>query len=53
MEYVEGHTVPDILRDGQAVPIDEAVEITAGVLAALEYSHHAGIMHRDIKPAAT
>lgn len=51
MEYVEGHTVRDILRDGQAVPLDEAVEITAGVLAALEYSHHAGIVHRDIKPA--
>ncbi|QGQ17960.1 Stk1 family PASTA domain-containing Ser/Thr kinase [Cellulomonas sp. JZ18] len=51
MEYVEGHTVRDILRDGHAVPIDEAVEITAGVLSALEYSHHAGIVHRDIKPA--
>jgi eukaryotic-like serine/threonine-protein kinase len=51
MEYVEGHTVRDILRDGQAVPIDEAVEISAGVLSALEYSHHAGIVHRDIKPA--
>ncbi|SFK48321.1 Stk1 family PASTA domain-containing Ser/Thr kinase [Cellulomonas sp. KH9] len=51
MEYIEGHTVRDILRDGQAVPIDEAVEITAGVLSALEYSHHAGIVHRDIKPA--
>ncbi|QCB92199.1 Stk1 family PASTA domain-containing Ser/Thr kinase [Cellulomonas shaoxiangyii] len=51
MEYVEGHTVRDILRDGHAVPIDEAIEITAGVLSALEYSHHAGIVHRDIKPA--
>ena len=51
MEYVEGHTVRDILRDGAAVPIEEAVEITAGVLSALEYSHHAGIVHRDIKPA--
>lgn len=51
MEYVEGHTVRDILRDGAAVPIDEAIEITAGVLSALEYSHHAGIVHRDIKPA--
>lgn len=51
MEYVEGHTVRDILRDGAAVPIDEAAEITAGVLSALEYSHHAGIVHRDIKPA--
>nr|WP_307793760.1 Stk1 family PASTA domain-containing Ser/Thr kinase [Actinotalea soli] len=51
MEYVEGHTVRDILRDGSAVPIEEAVEIAAGVLSALEYSHHAGIVHRDIKPA--
>lgn len=51
MEYVEGHTVRDILRDGSAVPIEEALEITAGVLSALEYSHHAGIVHRDIKPA--
>ncbi len=51
MEYVEGHTVRDILRDGAAVPIEEAIEITAGVLSALEYSHRAGIVHRDIKPA--
>ncbi len=51
MEYVEGHTVRDILQDGNAVPIEEAVEITSGVLSALEYSHHAGIVHRDIKPA--
>ncbi len=51
MEYVEGHTVRDILSDGAAVPIEEAVEITVGVLSALEYSHHAGIVHRDIKPA--
>ncbi|RZS62670.1 serine/threonine-protein kinase [Xylanimonas ulmi] len=51
MEYVEGHTVRDILQDGAAVPIEEAIEITVGVLSALEYSHHAGIVHRDIKPA--
>ncbi|GAA1864093.1 Stk1 family PASTA domain-containing Ser/Thr kinase [Myceligenerans crystallogenes] len=51
MEYVEGHTVRDILTDGAAVPIEEAIEITTGVLSALEYSHRAGIVHRDIKPA--
>ncbi|PFG21120.1 Stk1 family PASTA domain-containing Ser/Thr kinase [Serinibacter salmoneus] len=51
MEYVEGHTVRDLLRDGAALPLDEAVEITTGVLSALDYSHHAGIIHRDIKPA--
>ena len=51
MEYVEGHTVRELIRDGAALPLDEAVEITSGVLSALEYSHHAGIVHRDIKPA--
>ena len=50
MEYVEGHTVRELLGDGEAVPIPEAVEIVTGVLDALEYSHRAGIVHRDIKP---
>lgn len=50
MEYVEGHTVRDLLKDGTAVPINEAVEIVDGVLIALEYAHRAGIVHRDIKP---
>lgn len=50
MEYVEGHTVKELLSDGTPVPISEAVEITAGVLAGLEYSHSSGLVHRDIKP---
>ncbi|MBN2176300.1 MAG: Stk1 family PASTA domain-containing Ser/Thr kinase [Demequinaceae bacterium] len=51
MEYVEGHTVRDILKEGAAAPIDEAVEILSGVLTGLEYAHAAGLVHRDIKPA--
>lgn len=50
MEYVEGHTVRDLLAGGSPVPIDEAVEIISGVLSALEYSHTQGLVHRDIKP---
>ena len=50
MEYVEGHSVRDLLAGGTPVPIDEAVEIISGVLSALEYSHAHGLVHRDIKP---
>lgn len=50
MEYVEGHTVRDLLAGGAPVPIDEAIEIISGVLSALEYSHAHGLVHRDIKP---
>ena len=50
MEYVEGHTVKELLGDATPVPIPEAVEITSGVLNALQYAHSAGLVHRDIKP---
>jgi eukaryotic-like serine/threonine-protein kinase len=51
MEYVEGRTLREILRDGRKILPERALEITADVLAALDYSHRAGIVHRDIKPA--
>jgi serine/threonine-protein kinase len=50
MEYVEGKTLRDLLVDGNPIDIGYALDITAGVLSALEYSHRAGIVHRDIKP---
>ncbi|MBO9522326.1 MAG: Stk1 family PASTA domain-containing Ser/Thr kinase [Nocardioidaceae bacterium] len=50
MEYVAGRTLRDILREGRKILPERALEITSGVLAALDYSHRAGIIHRDIKP---
>jgi serine/threonine-protein kinase len=51
MEYVEGRTLRDILREGRRILPQRALEITGAVLDALDYSHRAGIIHRDIKPA--
>ena len=50
MEYVAGRTLREILREGRKILPERALEITSGVLAALDYSHRAGIIHRDIKP---
>ncbi|MCL2422312.1 MAG: protein kinase [Micrococcales bacterium] len=50
MEYVEGMTVRDIVRDGPP-PLAVTLGIVEWVLAALEVAHAAGVVHRDIKPA--
>ena len=49
MEYVDGRLLKDMIARG---PLEsaEAVRITEQVLTALEYSHRAGVVHRDIKP---
>ncbi|WP_193070942.1 Stk1 family PASTA domain-containing Ser/Thr kinase [Brevibacterium sp. FME37] len=51
MEYVEGQTLREVLNEHGTLTIDEALNVVAGVLAPLEYSHRNGIVHRDIKPA--
>jgi eukaryotic-like serine/threonine-protein kinase len=50
MEFVDGRTIRDLLRDDRRLLPERALEITDGVLRALDYSHRAGIVHRDIKP---
>ncbi|WP_010204587.1 Stk1 family PASTA domain-containing Ser/Thr kinase [Salinibacterium sp. PAMC 21357] len=49
MEYVDGRLLKDIVAEGPLAPA-EATRIVAQVLTALEYSHRAGVVHRDIKP---
>ena len=50
MEYVEGQTLRELLRHDAGVSTERSLEITAEILRALDYSHRAGIVHRDIKP---
>ena len=49
MELVDGTLLKDIIASGP-VPMTDAVRYVDGILEALEYSHRAGVVHRDIKP---
>jgi serine/threonine-protein kinase len=51
MEYVEGVTLRDIVHNDGPLPARRAIEIIADACQALNFSHQAGIIHRDVKPA--
>jgi serine/threonine protein kinase/dipeptidyl aminopeptidase/acylaminoacyl peptidase len=50
MELLEGATLKERLTTGR-IPHDDVVRFGVEILAALEAAHHAGIAHRDVKPA--
>jgi eukaryotic-like serine/threonine-protein kinase len=50
MEYVNGRTLKEVLTAEGPLQPRRALEISADVCAALEFSHRHGIIHRDIKP---
>ena len=51
MEYNQGVELRNLLVEGQAMGVPQAVSIAAQVAEGLAYAHQQGVVHRDIKPA--
>jgi beta-lactam-binding protein with PASTA domain/tRNA A-37 threonylcarbamoyl transferase component Bud32 len=50
MEYVEGRTLRDLLRERGRLTPAQALSILEYVVSALAAAHSAGLVHRDVKP---
>lgn len=51
MEYVEGHSLHEHLRQHKKLPWNDVVQIGIETASALKHAHDIGIIHRDLKPA--
>ncbi len=50
MEYIEGRSCAEILRDDRWVEVEEALAIVEQACEGLHYAHRHGVVHRDVKP---
>ncbi len=50
MEYVDGPSTADLLREHKRLEIDQTVHIVRDACHGLDYAHRAGVVHRDVKP---
>jgi|CZKG01.1.fsa_nt_gi serine/threonine-protein kinase len=50
MEYIEGASCAEILRDDGWVDVEEALNIIGQACEGLHYAHRHGVVHRDVKP---
>ncbi|HKP20212.1 MAG TPA: protein kinase [Thermoleophilaceae bacterium] len=50
MEYVDGPSAADMLRERKQLEIDETVRLVRDACHGLDYAHRAGVVHRDVKP---
>jgi len=49
MEYVEGQTLKDAIAREGLFPVARALRVIGATLAALEFAHTHGLVHRDVK----
>jgi tRNA A-37 threonylcarbamoyl transferase component Bud32 len=50
MEYVDGPSCADLLRDHGSLPVEDCVSYLRDACRGLDYAHRAGVVHRDVKP---
>jgi serine/threonine-protein kinase len=50
MEYVEGPSAADLLREYRSLDVEQTVAIVRDACHGLDYAHRAGVVHRDVKP---
>jgi serine/threonine protein kinase len=50
MEYVEGPSCADLLREHKLLDVEDSVRIVSDACHGLDYAHRAGVVHRDVKP---
>jgi tetratricopeptide (TPR) repeat protein len=50
MDYADGPSLEQVLRDAGTLPVRAALEITREIARGLEAAHRAGVVHRDVKP---
>jgi len=50
MEYLEGQTLSELIQRRGPLSSEQAISILRPLADALDYAHHEGLVHRDIKP---